>query len=385
MSPAGLPGAWHADACVGIGLMSGTSADGIDAAGVLFPADGMPLLLQFESHPYPPDVRRDLFAAFEDRLSVSSLCRLNGRVGEVFAEAGQGIGLALQRLGHRPSFVASHGQTVWHIPPGAQESIGATLQIGEAARIAARLALPVVSDFRQQDMALGGHGAPLVPLADFLLLTHPTESRAVQNLGGIGNVTYLAPSGTLDQVRAFDTGPANCLIDRAAELASGGSLRCDLDGRLAAAGKVDHTVLAALMQHHYFLLPPPKSTGRELFRSEMVAGLWSEGLRGPDLVSTLTQFTVESIRQGYAAWLPQVDGVVLGGGGARNPELVRRLERALAPTQILKPEPQRFRAEAREAVAFALLGYRTLRGESGNVPTATGASRRAILGKITLP
>jgi anhydro-N-acetylmuramic acid kinase len=289
---------------VGIGMISGTSADGIDAAAVeLSEEDGRlrARVLAFESLPYPDTVRDALFRCFADQATTSELCVLNARIGELFADAAERVAA---RAG-KPAFVASHGQTVWHQPPAAGLEAGGygTLQLGEAARIATRLGVPVVSDFRQQDMALGGQGAPLVPYLDHLLLSDPHRNRAVQNLGGIGNVTYLRAGGTLDDVIAFDTGPANALIDAAAVLVSGGALRCDEDGRLAASAPVDAGLLERLLREPYLALPPPKSTGRELFSAALVQSLWDEGHRGPGLVSTLTQYTVETVAGQYARWL----------------------------------------------------------------------------------
>ncbi len=278
------------------------------------------------------------------------------------------------------AFAASHGQTAWHDP-----AAGATLQIGEGARIAVRLGIPVVCDFRQQDMALGGQGAPLVPYLDHLLLSHPVENRAVQNLGGIGNVTYLPAGAGADAVIAFDTGPGNALIDAATALVTGGQQDFDRDGLLAASAPPDPALLAELLSLPYFHMPPPRSTGRELFGAGRVRELWERRHRGPALVSTLTQLTVESIAAAYREWLGPVDTVILGGGGARNPELVRRLAAALSPARVLASDEVGLNADAKEAVAFAVMGYQTLRGRPSNVPAATGARRAAIQGKICLP
>jgi anhydro-N-acetylmuramic acid kinase len=404
-------------AVLAIGLMSGTSADGIDAALVaLGEQDGRVRveLRAFETTPYPEEVRQALFRCFDDVATVSEVCVLNARVGEVFADAAERVLRAAGVSAGDLSFVASHGQTVWHQvcppcppilggsgPDGAQVKISAppshhstpnaqrptpsTLQIGEAARIAERLRVPVVSDFRQQDIAAGGQGAPLVPYLDFLLLSDLEENRAVQNLGGIGNVTYLRAGGTADDVIGFDTGPANAMIDAAAVLASDGRLTCDLDGRLAQGGEVDAALLAELMSEPYLLQAPPKSTGRELFSARRVQALWDRGFRGASLVSTLTQFTVETVADAYRRWLGPVDAVVLGGGGARNPELVRRLREKLAPARVLFNEDFGLNSDAKEAIAFAVFGYETLRGRPSNVPSATGAARSVIQGKVCRP
>lgn len=379
------------DRVTGIGLISGTSADGIDAAVVdLWEEDGR-LRIQTRAtlcERYPADVRAELFACFSDRSSPSRICILNAVLGELFAAAAE---KAAERAGLAPEelrFVSSHGQTVWHEPQPASlggVSVRSTLQLGEAARIAERLRVPVVSDLRQQDIAAGGQGAPLVPYLDHLLFAHPTESRAIQNLGGIGNVSYIPAGGSADQVVAFDTGPANALIDEAVLLLTGGAQACDLDGKLAAAAPVDAGLLARLMAEPYLQQPPPKSTGRELFSAARVRALREEGHRDASLVSTLTQFTVESIAQAFHYWLGPVDRVILGGGGARNPEIVRRLSEALAPTPVQRIDDFGIDGDAKEAVAFAVFGYETLRGRPSNVPSATGAARPVVQGKITLP
>jgi anhydro-N-acetylmuramic acid kinase len=259
-----------------------------------------------------------------------------------------------------------------------------TLQMGEAARIGERLRVPVVSDFRQQDIAAGGQGAPLVPFLDYLLFADPHESRAIQNLGGIGNVTYLRAGASLEQVIAFDTGPANAMIDAAAEMTSGGKLKFDESGRYAAAAEPCSELVSELLRDDYLQQAPPKSTGRELYSSSRVGLLWEAGYRGKQLVSTMTQFTVDSIADAYRKFLGPIDRVFLAGGGARNPELVRRLRAALSPTRVSLMEDLGLDAESKEAVTFAVMGYETLRGRPSNVPSATGASRAVVQGKITV-
>jgi anhydro-N-acetylmuramic acid kinase len=367
-----------------VGLMSGTSADGIDAAVVdlWLEADRPHVELRaFETFPYSNEVRAGLFRCFSDQATVREVCLLDAAVGEEFADAAERIVAGLD--GAVPlAFVATHGQTIWHEPAGPGRS---TLQIGQAARIAVRLGVPVVSDFRQQDFALGGQGAPLVPYLDHLLFAHSTRSRACQNLGGIGNVTYLPAGAGPEAVIAFDTGPANALMDRAAALVSEGQLTCDRDGLLAASAPVDEALLSELLSEPYLDQAPPKSTGRELFSAERVDQLWARGFRGAGLVSTLTQYTVRTIADAYQRWLGAVDEVILAGGGVRNPELVRRLREALPKTEVRTADELGLNSDAKEAIAFAMFGYETLRGRPSNVPAATGAARAAIQGKITWP
>ncbi|MBM3457491.1 MAG: anhydro-N-acetylmuramic acid kinase, partial [Armatimonadetes bacterium] len=269
---------------VGIGLMSGTSADGVDAVAVRLQEQtgslGCELLAQV-ARPYPAALRSALFQCFSNSCDARHLCLLNAALGEFYADAAQEVVSQLPDVA--VDFVACHGQTIWHEttpdagvraerPPFADPTLRATFQIGEAARIAERLGIPVVSDFRQQDLALGGEGAPLVPSVDYLLFRSPDRARAIQNLGGIGNVTYLPAGCGPEQVIAFDTGPANCWMDRAAERTTNGRWRFDLDGQLARAGKTDPGLLERLLDEERDFLerPPPKSTGRERYSTAAV-------------------------------------------------------------------------------------------------------------------
>jgi anhydro-N-acetylmuramic acid kinase len=374
-----------------IGLMSGTSADGIDAALVeigLGPAPTL-RLLAFCSASYPGDVRAELFALFrQEPGAVARLCRLNFVIGELFAAAA----LAVAREGGVPieevAFIASHGQTVWHQPealPLGGHVTRATLQIGEPCVIAERTGVRVVADFRPRDMAAGGEGAPLAPYMDALLFRSPHATRAVQNLGGIGNVTFLPAGAGTEGVIAFDTGPANMAIDAAAARVTGGAQTQDTDGRLARAGRVNEALLAELLADPFLQQPPPKSTGRERYGEAFVNALWERGHRGPDLVATLTAFTAASIVEAYARFLlPRgpIDEVILGGGGVHNPTLLGELRRRLAPATISTHADHGIPDDAKEAIAFALLGHATLHGRPANLPSATGASRPVVLGKI---
>jgi anhydro-N-acetylmuramic acid kinase len=380
--------------------MSGTSADGVDAA--IVELDGAPPDLRWEvrahSHiPHPAELRDEIFACFRPASSdVERLCHLNFALGHAFADAAL---RAINEAGLTPDrvdLIGSHGQTLWHTPTGPQAS---TLQLGEPAVIAERTGTPVVSNFRTRDMTAGGQGAPLVAYVDALLLTHPTLTRAVQNIGGIANVTYL-PSKKCKRcpsaVIAFDTGPGNMLIDDAAARATDGRLSFDRDGELASAGQVDEGWLAELLADPYFKKPPPKTTGRERFGSQYGAKLWEEGrtrgLAPYDIVATLTAFTASSIALAYRDFLPYLpDEVIVSGGGARNPVLMARLRsEALATealprsTHICFSDDVGLKIEAKEAVAFAVLAYETWHRRPGNLPSATGASHPVILGSITL-
>jgi anhydro-N-acetylmuramic acid kinase len=371
--------------------MSGTSADGIDAA--LTDITGAPPHLNarliLHTHiAFTSEQRAEIFALFEPATgSVDRICHMNFQLGEWFAAA------ALQAVAQanlKPTdidLIGSHGQTIYHAVD-ADSPIKSTLQIGEAAVIAARTGITTVADFRVADVAAGGQGAPLISYIDWLLLRHESRCRAIQNIGGIANVTYLAP-GDDSAVIAFDTGPGNMLIDAAVNSATDGEQTYDEDGAWAASGKVDRALLAELMAHPFLSRRPPKTTGREQFGVHYANELWSraqsQGISDADLVATLTAFTAESIADAYRRFLPQMpDEVILGGGGAKNPILLALLREALDPIAVTTHEALGIPDDAKEALAFAVLAYETLHGRAGNLPNCTGASRRTVLGKITL-
>lgn len=372
-----------------IGLMSGTSADGIDAAVVELL--GAPPRLEWRvlghSHvAHPPALRDEIFACFRPETgTVDRLCSLNFALGEAFAAAAfaavEQAGLSMQQI----DLIGCHGQTLWHIPTGERAS---TLQVGEPAIIAERTGRPVISNFRTRDMAAGGQGAPLVAYVDRILLTHPEKRRAVQNIGGIANVTYLPKPGDRGTAFAFDTGPGNMLIDDMAARASGGRLACDVDGKLAARGSVHAGLLAELMDTPYLRQAPPKTTGRELFGRPFAEIVWSRAaalnLAPEDLLATVTAFTAESIARAYADFLPAApDEVIVSGGGALNPTLLAMLAQRLAPARVMTSAEIGLHVEAKEAVAFAVLAYESWHNRPGNLPEATGARQPVILGNFT--
>jgi anhydro-N-acetylmuramic acid kinase len=401
------------------GLMSGTSADGIDVAIIDLGPRKLDLLA-FDMFPYTRPMREAIFRLFDMRTSsADQVSAMNVAVGECFADA-------LVRLAKRHripldsiDLVGSHGQTIWHEPDGRTiggRRVRSTLQIGEPSVIAQRTGITTVADFRPSDLAAGGQGAPLVPLTDLILLGHPSRTRAIQNIGGIANVTYLPKIGTdpvfpggagsingvrpyflfdrlnvpersVAKVVAFDTGPGNMIIDRAMQILSGGRKAFDENGQLAARGKPDEAVLAELLRHPYLRRRPPKTTGRELFgrqfTDELCARLQKQGLASADIVATVTAFTARSIADAYRRFLPgQVDDVVLCGGGARNATLTAMLAGALAPAKVMPMDELGINADAKEAISFAILATTTYLRLPGNVPTATGAKRRVVLGKI---
>jgi anhydro-N-acetylmuramic acid kinase len=372
------------------GMMSGTSADGIDT--VIARILGTPTALEWEilSHTqtaFAPVLREEIFACFRPETgTVERICALNAALGEAYARA---VLEAITAAGMRPSavdLIGSHGQTVWHIPAGPQAS---TLQLGEASVIAERTGIPVVSNFRPRDIAAGGQGAPLVAYVDRLLFTHSVHSRAAQNIGGIANVTFLPPASRPDlSPLAFDTGPGNMLIDDAVTRATHGQQNFDAGGALARRGSVHTGLLQELMAHPYLSQRPPKTTGREVFGRQYGESLWSKAkelqLSPEDLIATLTAFTVNSINEAYRRFLPAFpDEVIVSGGGARNTTLMEMLRERLAPARVLSSDNLGLPVEQKEALAFAVLAYETWHKRTGNLPSATGASHPVILGQIT--
>ena len=378
------------EARVYVGVMSGTSLDGISAAAVRFadklgaaPVNGetRATLLAFRVTPYTDEQHARLRKALSAG-TAQDYCRLNFDLGTWLAEAVVGVladaGVARNEI----RAIGSHGQSLWHEP------LHSTWQLGEAAVIAERTGIDVVSDFRVRDVAAGGHGAPLVSMADALIFSG-RRWRALQNIGGIGNVTVVPPNGSLDGVRAFDTGPGASVIDRVVRSLVPG-LPYDVDGRLAAAGTPIDEVVNELLAAPYFVSPPPKSTGPELFDAGYVQTLIERAravrptARAEDIIATATSLTACSIADAYRRFLPEpITEVLVSGGGARNPTLVDMLTRLVAPIHVRPFADEFFDGEAKEAVAFALLAYLHLSRRMGNVPRATGAKGGRILGKFT--
>ncbi|HKE01216.1 MAG TPA: anhydro-N-acetylmuramic acid kinase [Planctomycetota bacterium] len=367
------------------GLLSGTSADGIDCAVCSIDAGGPRArvhLETFRSEPFDPALRERIRLA--PGGGARAIAELHVELGDAFADALLRT-LVLSGIPEESvDLVGSHGQTVFHHDG---TGVRATLQLGDGDRIAERTGFPVVSDFRARDVAAGGEGAPLTPYADAVLFAAPSGvRRAVLNLGGIANVTLL-PSRAGEEVVAFDTGPANAPLDRLARLATGGALSFDEDGALAAAGRVDAELLARLLAHPYLARKPPKSTGIETFGDAFVKELVATH-RGADadLLATATAFVAESAARGVrAAAGGAVDEVVLAGGGARNPTLVAALAARLAPARVRISDDLGVRSDAREAMAFALLANDAVLGLATSLPHVTGARRAVTLGKLSFP
>jgi anhydro-N-acetylmuramic acid kinase len=370
-----------------VGLMSGTSLDGVDAALVEVEGFGDHIhahLIDFRCTPFDDETRQrieDMFTA-----SAPALCQGNFELGEAFARAALVFGAGSFDL------VGSHGQTIWHHPPSVARSHGheipSTLQLGEPAVIAARTGVVTVGDFRVADVAQGGEGAPLVPYADWALFRPPSGRRALQNIGGIANVSVVGPRR--EEVFAFDNGPGNMIIDALAPIASKGVDEIDRDGRYSALGQVQEDLLRDLMADEFLNQSPPKSTGRERYGREFVRRFVTAHTdRHPlDLLATMVAFCADAILDSYRRFiLPTgtLDEVLISGGGAHNRTLIQRLASGLAPTPVRALAEGTISADAKEAVAFATLAVQAIHAEPANLPRVTGARQPAVLGKICLP
>jgi anhydro-N-acetylmuramic acid kinase len=363
-----------------VGLMSGTSLDGIDAALVRYEGRAetpdVARLEWFHTQSFDPEIVARMRCAVSGSSNTSDLCRLNFDLGEQFAAAAQS---AIAAASGPVIAIGSHGHTVWHCAPSSRAS-GSTLQLGEPAVIAERTGVDVIADFRVRDMAAGGHGAPLTPVFDDLLL-RANHARVVQNIGGMANVTALPAGG--DHSRspvAFDTGPGVALIDAAMIQLTGEPW--DVDGRVAASGSVHEALVEEWLSDPFFAESPPRSTGRERFGSPRVTDwLDRNDLPVADAIATLTEVTSRSIAASYRFIAQGVDEVLLCGGGARNPEIRRRLAMHLPDTDIRLLEEVGWNGDAREAAAFALLARQHLLGIPVDVAWATGAAGPRRLGK----
>jgi anhydro-N-acetylmuramic acid kinase len=383
--------------------MSGTSVDGIDAALVEITGHGESAavkLLAFDSYPFPPELRARVFRLFNPHEArVEAICQLDFLLGEVFAAAVERLLRDNNVDPDTVDLVASAGQTIWHDPEPVvvRESVDwidhpivtrSTFAIGQSAVIAERTGITTVGDLRVRDVAAGGQGAPLIAYADWVLLRHPTLGRCVQNIGGIGNVTYLPPAATPEQVVAFDTGPGNMVIDALAEVATEGKLKYDRGGELAASGRVVAPLLEAWLDDPYFHRQPPKTTGREHFGVQFARRILTESQGVPieDLIATATALTAESIARAYRDFIvPRgpVDEVIVGGGGAQNPTLLAMLRERLPAGRVLSHEDLGIDSNAKEAIGLAIIANDAVAGLNTNIPGATGG-RPTVLGKISV-
>ena len=376
------------------GVMSGTSADGIDVAFADFRARGRArrLACRFLAHHhvrFPAAVRRQILAVMNASASVADLGRLNFLLGELYADAVQ---QAQRKTKIHAELIGCHGQTIYHQGRPQRflgRNIAATWQTGEGAVIAARLGVPVVSDFRVADLAAGGHGAPLVPFLDYLLFRDARRGRIVQNIGGIANLTAIPAGARPEDVIAFDTGPGNMVIDAVTEHLFGKPF--DRDGRIAAKGKIIPGVLTWAMRLRFFRQPPPRTAGREELGREFVAEFLRRSRRASkyDIVATATAFTAASITDALRCFVlrgkKNYRDYFVSGGGTRNRTLMTMLRGELKSLglDLHFTDELGLPSQAKEAVAFAALAYETWRRRPSNVPSATGARKLAILGKIS--
>jgi anhydro-N-acetylmuramic acid kinase len=380
-----------------IGLISGTSVDGVDAALVDLAGTTHDLkveLIAGETYPYPPDLREQILSVCHGQaLSLEQMAHLDDAIAHVFADAA----LAIQS-GHQPAtLIGSHGQTVFHRPPSRSSSdthacaLGYSVQWGRGDVIAQRTQISTVSNFRAADIALGGHGAPLVPAVDAWVLSHPTEHRCMQNIGGIGNVTYLPPQANLGSnlngVLGWDTGPGNALIDYAVQVFSQGQQTYDRQGAWAASGQPCIELVDQWLKDDFFHRAPPKSTGREYFGKDYAQRclevMQDRQLDAADSLATLTELTAASIAMSYSLFLPhQPQRVMVGGGGSRNRYLMHRLCHHLPSTHVVTTDAAGLDVDYKEAIAFAVLAYWRWHGIPSNLPSVTGASHAISLGDL---
>lgn len=383
-----------------VGLMSGTSADGIDAALVEISGEGMDLKVQlaaFENTPYTDKIRKRIFELFcPMTATVDKVGYMNFLLGELYAQAVLSVikkaGLAVTDV----DAIGSHGQTIYHAPQTVTKdgyNICYTVQIGEGAVIAHRTGIVCISDFRVADMAAGGQGAPLVPYTEFILYRSPDKNILLQNIGGIGNITVIPAGCDVSRVTAFDTGPGNMVIDGMVEAFSGGRLHMDAGGCIAGSGRINLKLLGLLTDDPYFSVPPPRTTGRGYFGSEYINRIFGYmkqyGISNEDGLATATYLTAWSISDAYRRFIREkcaADRLIIGGGGSYNPVLVDFIQQEMDVYGIetLIQEDIGFSSDAKEAVAFAILADRAIFGETNNLPGVTGAQSPVVMGKISI-
>lgn len=369
-----------------IGIMSGTSLDGVDAALVDITGVNEKTevkLIAFETLDIPEKVDQQIREAFSMENSNSALISsLNVELGELFSEAAikvsKAAGISLKEV----DFIASHGQTIYHIPEGTEKYRPSTLQIGEAAVISEKTGCTVVSNFRPRDMVVGGQGAPIVPYSEYVLYQHNERTRLLQNIGGIGNVTVIPPNASLNDLVAFDTGPGNMIINELSQHFYNEPY--DKNGEHAKKGQVNEKVLEDWMNHPFILREPPKTTGREEFGLQFVQEYLNKyELTAEDWLATATMFTARSIAKSVAKYITEKTDLIIGGGGSYNPTLVQMIKETLPEVSVIRQEDLGLSSDAKEAVAMVILGNQTLHRQPSNVPSATGASKPVILGSVT--
>ena len=371
-----------------IGLMSGTSVDGIDAALIHITSADSPLtfnLLAHLTHPYPPEIRSQILQTSSGTpLSIETLAHLDNAIAQSFARAA----LAVNQDFPKADLIASHGQTIFHQPPTELHPLGYSLQIGRGDLIAHLTQIKTISNFRAADLAAQGQGAPLVPPVDAALLTHPTRDRAIQNIGGIGNLTYLpAQNKPKAPILGWDTGPGNMLLDLAVTQLTHHQQTYDENGNWAASGTICNPILDRWLTHPFFHQAPPKSTGRELFSADYLKtcqqDALKENLSDADFLATLTELTARSILLNYKTFLPNLpDEIFVCGGGSRNGYLMSRLQALFPHSTVATTDTLGLNSDAKEAIAFAILAYWRIHSIPGNLPDVTGATQNVLLGEI---
>ena len=372
--------------------MSGTSLDGIDVAIIDITGSGYKAkinVLTSHSVPYPRSVREALLAVSNANAHTGDISRLNFVLGELYAEALEETAERGEIPLNTIKLIGCHGQTIFHEGQGGNylgKKVCSTFQIGESSVITERTGIDVISNFRERDVAAGGKGAPLVPYLDYLLMRHRGRGRVAVNIGGIANLTAIPPNTSTDRVLAFDTGPGNMVIDQLVSRITQGQQCYDRDGAIAAVGVIDPKLLAKLLRDKYFRAKPPKTAGREQYGAEFVSKLLDTELSSEDLIATATALTAESIALALRNFvLPEmrVDEIFVSGGGTHNPTLMRMLRKAVDPIPALESTQVGLDVDAKEAIAFAVLAYETAHLRPSNVPSATGAKRPVVLGKVT--
>jgi anhydro-N-acetylmuramic acid kinase len=354
------------------GLMSGTSLDGIDVAVVDIRGRKFDVVA-FKSFPYPEQIRARLLAISNADTHTAEISRLNFLLPELYAKAVKRCGVAVESI----ELIGCHGQTIFH-------EKGSTLQIGDGSVLAELTGVPVVSDFRPRDIAAGGRGAPLVPFVDYILYKDPKVGRVALNIGGIGNITAIPPNAKPEQVIAFDTGPGNMVVDQLVSQYTGGASKYDKGGAIAAKGKLDQALLDQLLKAPYFREKPPKTAGREQYGREFVASLLETKLALPDLIATATAFTPATVAAGIARFVREpMHELIVSGGGARNRTMMAYLQAFLPDLRLRTSNEFGIDSDAKEAIAFAILAHETWHRRPSNLPSATGARRPTILGKVS--
>lgn len=369
---------------IAIGLMSGTSLDGVDAALVAI-EDGKYRLLKYELLPYDEALRARLMKNLNDATaSLKEICSLNFELGYKFVEAIDKLLAGTPYKYEDIAFVASHGQTIWHNPRGDDVLVPSTLQIGEPGVITYHTNIPVVANFRAMDIIAGGEGAPMVPMSEYLLFRSDSENIVLQNIGGIGNLTYIPKQAEIDDVIAFDTGPGNVMIDYYTNKYF--ARPYDDGGQIALSGKVIPEIFAELKKDPFIERKPPKSTGREQYDQVFMEGLAFrlafDHYDPHDIVATVSEFTVYAIVHSCRHYIGLFDRFILGGGGGHNRYIVTRLEAELGK-KVYRQEDLGYNGDAKEAMAFAILGHLTLQNKAGNIRSVTGARAAVVLGNIT--